>query len=156
MKLNKKIIVGVIVVTVFLLAILLFAIIYFRKDEKNNFLEEAVEMEREETALLETEEYYDLSSQGELERDVVLEGQEIIMLSDSFKTNSTEIIVKNKADFPIKVYLYNILYTEDSIQEMNIDSLKTGVFTNLSSVNLYKIGIASTEDIQCKIVISDE
>lgn len=156
MKLNKKIIVGVIVVTVFLLAILLFAIIYFRKDEKNNFLEEAVEMEREEAALLETEEYYDLSSQGELERDVVLEGQEIIMLSDSFKTNSTEIIVKNKADFPIKVYLYNILYTEDTIQEMNIDSLKTGVFTNLSSVNLYKIGIASTEDIQCKIVISDE
>lgn len=99
--------------------------------------------------------YHDLSSEGELESDIEVRKEEIFMVQNRFKTNSTEITIVNQGEIPLTVYLYNIMRPESYIQVMDLEPLESGGFLNLTSAYLYSIGVTSAEDTKLKITISD-
>ena len=51
--------------------------------------------------------------------------------------------------------LYNTLWPESAIQEMDIKPLEEGIFVNLSAKYLYLIGVVSAENAEIKITIND-
>ena len=99
--------------------------------------------------------YYDLSSEGELQSDIAIQEEEIFMIENKFKTNSTKITIGNQENIPITVCLYNTLWPESAIQEMDIKPLEKGIFDNLSAKYLYLIGVVSAENAEIKITIND-
>lgn len=130
------------------------------KNEKKDIIEEDIVLSEDGMEAIlgidrDEEPYYDLSGEGELESDAIVQNEEIFMIQNKFKTNSTKITVANQGNIPIIVYLYNTLYPESTIQEMNIEPLENGIFSNLSVKYLYSIGIVAEKNKQIKISIND-
>lgn len=167
---RNKIIIGIIAVIIISVCVLLVFLLGSKKSNapegtieengKNDIIEEDIVISEEEAAAIwdedpDTDPYYDLSSEGELESDGVVQAEEIFLIDNKFKTNSTKITIANQENIPITVYLYNTLRPESSIQEMAVEPLGNGTFANLTAKYLYSIGVVSAEDAQFKITIGD-
>lgn len=127
---------------------------------KKDIIEEDVVISEEDAAEIwaedtDTDPYYDLSSEGELESDGEVQEKEVFMIENKFKTNSTKITITNQENIPITVYLYNTLRPESTIQEMAVEPLGSGTFDNLTAKYLYSIGVVSVENAKFKIAIGD-
>ena len=128
--------------------------------EKKDIIEGAIVISEEAAETMWNEDrdvgpYYDLSSEGELQSDRAIQEEEIFMIENKFKTNSTKITIGNQENIPITVCLYNTLWPESAIQEMDIKPLEKGIFDNLSAKYLYLIGVVSAENAEIKITIND-
>ena len=98
---------------------------------------------------------YDLSSKETLKVTDTIEKENIFIVPQSLRTNSTEITVENKSGVDVDVFLYSENDLNNPINQMTVSNGKTKSFENLTSSVIYHIGLSADTSTQLDISITD-
>lgn len=98
---------------------------------------------------------YDLSSNDAMQVTDTVEKEDVFIVPQSFRTNSTEITVENKSGVDIDVFLYLENDLNNPIQQMTVSNEKTNSFANLTSSVVYHVGLSADTSTQLDVSITD-
>lgn len=98
---------------------------------------------------------YDLSSNDAMQVTDTIEQENVFIVPQSLKTNSTEITVENKSGVDVDVFLYLDNDLNNPINQMTLSNGKKKSFENLTSSVVYHIGFSADTSIQLDISITD-
>lgn len=98
---------------------------------------------------------YDLSSNDAMQVTDTVEKENVFIVPQSFKTNSTEITVENKSGIDVDVFLYSDNDLNNPINQMTLSNGKKKAFTNLTSGIVYHVGLSADTSTQLDISIMD-
>lgn len=98
---------------------------------------------------------YDLSNNDAMQVTDTVEKDNVFIVSQSLRTNSTEITVENKSGIDVDVFLYSEDDLTNPILQMTVNNGKSKSFTGLTSRFVYYIGFCADTSTQLDISITD-
>ena len=98
---------------------------------------------------------YDLSNNDAMQVTDTVETDNVFIVPQSLRTNSTEITVKNKSGVDVDVFLYLDDDLNKPINQMTLRNGKKESFENLTSSVVYLVGFSADTSTQLDISITD-